>query len=472
MNPALRALYHRLPPPLASAAATLRGWQLRRWRYGPDTQRFIAGAHAREHWPAARWQAYQEERLAFILHRAERHVPYYRAYWAERRRAGDRTPRDVLANWPILEKETLRRDPLAFVAEDCDPRRMVHEHTSGTTGKSLDLYWSVSTTRAWYALLEARSRYWHGAKLGEPWGIVAGQIVTPPSRTRPPFWVWNAALQQLYMSVYHLSPDHMPAYLAEIARRGVGWMIGYPSSYYALAQTALRIGWKNPCVHTINTYGEQLFPYQRETIARAFGCAVVQTYGLAELNIAASECPHGRLHLFPEVGIAEIVDRHGAAVPDGQPGRLLATGLFNPDNPLIRYDTGDGAAFPAAPTPCACGRTLPYLERLDGRVEDVVYLRDGRALGRLDGIFKERLPVTAAQIVQDSLDRIRVRIVPAADYTPAAAEAIREGVLARTGPGVEVVIEPCEHIAHERNGKFRLVVSHLSAQERARARAD
>ena len=44
-----------------------------------------------------------------------------------------------LANWPVLEKEPLRRHPAAFVADDCDRSRMFHEHTSGTSGKSLSL---------------------------------------------------------------------------------------------------------------------------------------------------------------------------------------------------------------------------------------------------------------------------------------------------------------------------------------------
>jgi phenylacetate-coenzyme A ligase PaaK-like adenylate-forming protein len=127
-------LYHRLSPSLRSFAASLRGYYLRWWRYGPETWDLVEGALERETWNSDRWKAWQEERLAHVLHRAARQVPYYREKWSERRRKGDRSSWEYLENWPVLDKKTLSSQPKAFVAEDCDTRRMFHEHTSGTTG--------------------------------------------------------------------------------------------------------------------------------------------------------------------------------------------------------------------------------------------------------------------------------------------------------------------------------------------------
>jgi hypothetical protein len=39
MNDALLKVYHRLPPPLRSVAASVQGYYLRWWRYGPETDR-------------------------------------------------------------------------------------------------------------------------------------------------------------------------------------------------------------------------------------------------------------------------------------------------------------------------------------------------------------------------------------------------------------------------------------------------
>ena len=51
---------------------------------------------------------------------------------------------------------------------------------------------------------------------------------------------------------------------------------------------------------------------------------------------------------------------------------------------------------------------------LAGRIDEVIYTMDGRAMGRLDPVFKARLPIREAQIVQETLDRVRVRLCPGA----------------------------------------------------------
>jgi len=62
--------YHRLPYPLRVLAASGRGYYLRWWRYGRETERLVEEALERETWSPKRWKAWQEERLAYVLHRA------------------------------------------------------------------------------------------------------------------------------------------------------------------------------------------------------------------------------------------------------------------------------------------------------------------------------------------------------------------------------------------------------------------
>src|SRR3989441_3797083 len=51
-----------------------RGWYLRWSRYGPETPRLIAEAQEREHWSATQWDAWRQERLGYVLHRAATRV--------------------------------------------------------------------------------------------------------------------------------------------------------------------------------------------------------------------------------------------------------------------------------------------------------------------------------------------------------------------------------------------------------------
>lgn len=458
-----------MPTPLRAASASARGWYLRTWRYGPDTERLVAAAHEREHWSAAQWRAWQEERLAALLHRAATRVPYYRDQWAERRRRGDRASWEVLAHWPVLDKEAVRRTPEAFVADDCDRRAMFHEHTSGTTGTSLDLWWSRATVREWYALFEARWRHWYGVSRQDRWAILGGQLITPVGRREPPFWVWNRALNQLYMSSYHLAPDLVPHYLEALRAYRIRYLFGYTSALHALAEGAGSAGARELGLAVAITNAEPVLAHQREAIERAFGCPVRETYGMAEIVTAAGECEAGRLHLWPEVGHVEILDGD-VPVADGTCGDLVCTGLLNVDMPLVRYRVGDRAARDPDPAPCSCGRALPRLATIEGRTDDLLYTRDGRTVGRLDPVFKSRLPVREAQIIQEALDRVRVRYVPAAGYSAADDATITARIRERLGD-VTVILEPVPAIPRTANGKLRAVVCALSRDELARARA-
>jgi len=455
-------LYHQSPVLFRSLAASLRGYYLRSWRYGKETDQLVEQAFARETWTLAQWENWREERLAFVLQRAATQVPYYRAQWAARRRKGDRAAWEILANWDILEKEPLRQNPRAFVADDCDTRRMFHEHTSGTTGKSLDLWWSRETVRAWFALFEARCRRWHQVSRHDRWAILGGQLVAPVAQSKPPFWVWNAALNQLYLSSYHLSAQFIPAYLDALAKYRIRYLWGYTSSLYALAVEAIRLGRTDLKMTVALTNAEPVFDYQRQAIAQAFHCPVRETYGMAEIVAAASECEYSRLHLWDEVGIVETWD--GDMPVCGTTGDLICTGLLNADMPLVRYRTGDRGALSAQNRQCECGRTLPGLHHVEGRSDDMLYTADGRQIGRLDPVFKTHLPVIEAQIVQESLSQVRVRYVPANDFTPEAGESMVARLRERMGP-VKVVLEPVGQIPRELNGKFRAVVCHIPQRE-------
>ena len=456
-------LYHHLPAPARDLAASLRGWYLRAWRYGPETERLVEEALERDFWSPSQWKSYQENRLAYILHRAATRVPYYRAYWQERRRRGDKTSWEYLENWPILEKEPLRANPYAFVADDCDIRRMFHEHTSGTTGTSLDLWWSRQMVREWYALFEARWRRWYGVSRRDRWAILGGQLVTPVEQKHPPFWVWNAALKQLYMSSYHLAPDFIPAYLDALAKYQVKYLWGYTSSLYELALGVLQDQRTNIRFQVVIANAEPVFPYQREVIEEAFQCPLRETYGMAEAVAAASECEEGTLHYWPEVGIIEVMGEKELS-NSCQSGEFICTGLINVDMPLIRYRIGDsGALLPRSHT-CRCGRQLPQMGAIEGRSDDVLFSVDGRRIGRLDPVFKSHFPIKEAQIIQESLDRFIVRYVPADGFSSKAADSIKERLAARVGQA-EIVLEPVSQIPRGPNGKFRAVICKVPSHE-------
>jgi phenylacetate-CoA ligase len=449
-------VYHRLPYAGRCLAAGARGLYLRAWRYGRDTPGLVADALARESWTADDWRLWRSDALRLLLRRAVARVPYYRDLWKGR----PESDWESLESWPVLRKEEVRRDPRAFLADDCDPRWMFREATSGSTGTPLAVWWSRRTTVAWYALVEARMRAWNGLDRRDPWAILGGQLVAPAGQRTPPYWVWNQPLRQLYLSSYHLEPGSAAAYLEALESHGVRYLLGYPSAMAALAELAREAGLRAPRLEVALTNAEPLFERQRRRISEVFGCPVRDTYGTAELAVGASECAHGRLHLWPEVGIAEVfADDEDVPARAGECGRLITTGLLNADMPLVRYEVGDRGALAAGPGDCPCGRRLPVLAQLEGRLDDVVVTPEGRRVGRLDPVFKADLPIREAQIVQVSRERVVLRVVPAPGFGRRDEDVLAERLRARLGPSMEIAVERVSRLARGRAGKLRAVVS-------------
>lgn len=455
-------VFRRLPQPLKTLAASVHGARLARRRYGgvgrvDATERLVDAALERERWDAPTWQSWLDERRDSMLRHAASKVPHYRRHW--RGESGKGEPSTHLADWPILEKDGVRRAPESFVADDSP--RLYREATSGTTGTPLRLFRSAAVEREWYALFEARSRRWYGVDRWTPWAILGGRLVVPPERTAPPFWVWNAGLRQLYLSSYHLRPDWIGHALGEMARRGVRHIYGYPSAVHELARAVLdadgstaeagrRLG-----LQVVVTNAEPLLDVQRRDIDAAFGCPARETWGMAELVAAAGECEHGRMHLWPEVGVVEVDDEQ----------EVIGTTLIARDQPLIRYRLGDRLAeTPPKPgtATCRCGRTLPVIAGLEGRVDDVLVLPDGRRVGRLDPVFKGDLAIREAQIVQESPTRVRLRFVPAERFADSSRQELRRRLAERLGgqdqDQIEITLEAVDRIPRDANGKFRAVV--------------
>ncbi len=453
MSATLLNIYHRLPGWMRSGAVRLHGFHLRSWRFGPETPQLMEEALERDYWSHEQWQEWKRKQLAFVLERAATCVPYYRNQWAERRSQGDLSSWLELENWPILDKEAVRSSPRDFVADDCDPKRMFYGHTSGTTGTPIDLWRSRKTMRTLYALSSSRTRGWHGVETEDRWAKLGGQVVTPGRQKEPPFWVWNGALKQLYMSSYHLAPALIGHYLDALVSHRITYLFGYTSSVFALAQEMIRLGRKDIKLKVVITEAEPLFKHHRRVIEEAFQCSVRETYGMGEQVTAASECGSGALHQWPEIGHVEVIGDSGT-IGESEFGDLVCTSLLNSDMPLIRYRVGDRGRL--STESCECGRSLPTMEIVEAGSYDLLITHDGRRILGLEDVFFN-MPIRQAQIVQERLDLIRARYVPAPGFTADSARSIVKAVQARM-KGVEVILEPVGEIPRAANGKFWLQV--------------
>jgi phenylacetate-CoA ligase len=140
----------------------------------------------------------------------------------------------------------------------------------------------------------------------------------------------------------------------------------------------------------------------------------------------------------------------------------VVTHLATHDFPFVRYRTGDIGVLDERP--CACGRGLPLLAEVRGRSTDFVVATDGTRMHGLALIYvlREMPEVAAFKIVQETRERVRVLVVPAAGWSAASEAAIRTGLQARLGRAAQIDVQLADRIPAERSGKYRYVVSHVA----------
>ena len=287
--------------------------------------------------------------------------------------------------------------------------------------------------------------------------------VAAPDQTRPPFWVYDAANRHLFFSSYHMSPRNLPHYVAALATFQPVAIAGYPSSLYLLARAQRAAGTRKVHPTAIYAFSECLLDFQRELIEDVFRCRALNWYGNTEMCANIVECEEGELHLKLEHSFVEVLNDDNLEAGPGKCGRLVCTGFGNRAFPLIRYEIGDEVRM-SEHQESRCGRGGLLVDEVIGRTEDYIVTPDGRFVGRLDHIFKDTLTVREAQLVQDDIQRIVIRIVPDEHYSTDDERALIDAARLRLGPNIRIDVERAQSIARSAGGKFRFVVSSLDQE--------
>jgi phenylacetate-CoA ligase len=458
----IRALYDRLPVPLQEVVVSTAGWRSYRHRFGPDFHRILRELEASDLADRDAVVADQERRLQEMVRWAAETVPWYREMFRSEGIDPDsiRTL-DDLVRIPPLDKETVRTRARELCSDAIPARTLIQGHSSGTTGTALSLAYTREAM-AWEYAVNFRQRGWFGVRLGDRYAAFGGQTVVPLTQSAPPFWRYDRPRHRMLFSLYHMTPANLEHYIRELSRPGYRFWQGYPSSLSLVAgwinEHDFELGAATPAA--VFTSSESLLAFQRDEIARAVRAPIADRYGHSEFAVSALTCPEGRYHVDTEFCVVEIDGRE--ETPEGSRGEILATGFANRAMPLLRYRTGDIATLRSDAAACSCGRSRPILERIDGRMEDYVVTPDGRRIGRMDHVFKDALAVREAQIVQPSIDRIVIRLVPRPEFDEASRRALAREIRDRLGDGMALEFELIDAIPRLPNGKFRAVVSEIA----------
>jgi phenylacetate-CoA ligase len=250
--------------------------------------------------------------------------------------------------------------------------------------------------------------------------------------------------------------------LAWLQRERPDYLLTFPSNAAALARTCLRKGIELHGLREIRTMGEALAGETRELCRAAWGVPLVDLYSAEEVGYIALQCPeHEHYHVQAETRVVEVLDESGQPCPPGGVGRVVVTDLNNFAMPLVRYELGDLAE---AGPPCPCGRGLPVLSRILGRVRNMLVTKDGK---RYFPTFGTRsMPgleqLRQHQFVQKTFDLVEGRLVLSAPLDAELEEALRRHVLARLPSGFDVRFVSVDSVPRSPSGKFEDFVSEVA----------
>lgn len=325
-------------------------------------------------------------------------------------------------------------------------------HTSGTTGTGLvfPVTWRAHQEQfaVWW-----RFREWHGIKIGTPCLYFGGRPIVPAEQRNPPYWRFDSSRKQLIFSSYHLSKETARSYLTAVSDSGFEWIHGYPSTVSLLAGYAKELGIYIP-MRWVSLGAETVMPHQERLISEAFGVQPIEHYGLAEGVANISMCPERRLHVDEDFSYVEFLPSQNGKM------RIVGTSLHNGVFPLVRYDTGDLANL--GDGDCICGRPGRVVSTIDGRKESFVVTKSGMHLGRLDHIFKDMTNVIEAQILQDSVGAIVLKIVRGEAYSTMNEKQLIQEFAKRVGEEeLSIEFDYVDRIEKTAAGKLRFVISRI-----------
>lgn len=443
-------------PPLFALAHRLRGSR------SLALLREIEGAplESRE-----RARARQLELLARLLAHAERTVPYYRELFASL----GITSRDVrsledFARLPVLTKDVVRERQRDLVSEAYPKEALIPQNSGGSTGVPVSFF----RDRAYLDASDAgtyRNMMQCGWKPGDMVGFVWGSNAKIEKMSSLEFEL-RQHLRRFYLfDPFRSGPEELTCWIDKLRHLRPTAMYGYASTLARLADHSIATGDALPrSVRGVFSTAEKLYPAQRASIERAFGCRAYDLYGSSEVQNIAAECPEGSMHVNTDFVVLESDEPLAA---DGGPAPFIVTSLRAYAMPFIRYRNEDCGTL--LDGECSCGRGFPLI-RLDvARVSDNFVLPGGKVV---HGEFFTHLMygstgVASFQFHQTAPDHIRLLIVPApveggAAGRAAAARRSVEEINALAGSPVTVEVQEVEAIPLSSAGKHRFTRSDVS----------
>lgn len=317
---------------------------------------------------------------------------------------------------PIIEKNNIAQWTKKVISNEyfCDValERVIHTHTSGSTGTFLDVYWKkADLDRALMPLWIDRWKQAH---------IYPNDKVCQFNTTLRGNRKYEISGSKMIISKQCLFDENFYDIYRKMNEFSPKWLIIHP----AIAQSLLKKEKELSCpifneIKYVELTGEMVFPGLIEEIETTWNCFVKKHYGSMEVQTIGYQ--DGELYkIYNQSTFVEILDDKGECVKEGEMGNIYVTSLQNYVMPFIRYGIGDmGCLF----TKNINGKKVQYLKLEKARKNDLIVLENGEKITAdillkpieiINGYYQN--VIYQFQALQISHNQIRLKIVLDDDF--------------------------------------------------------
>lgn len=448
---------------------------LHHWVISYNAARYYYDFKKSQWLPQQKIKDYQEIKVRQLIAHAYHHVAFYRDLFdnAHIKPEDIRSLEDLL-KIPIINKTVVREHLYLGILSDNHRKKHLHRvQTSGSTGEPFTVFAEKRQLEMRWAATQ-RSLEWTGYMFGDKqvrlWHKYLGM---------KPMEIFKERLDALltrrkFIPAYEINDQNLFAYIASIMRYNPVLLDGYAESFNLLARflqkrKAAGVVWSGHKPVGIVSSAQTLSDESRTIIEETFGCGVFDKYGSREFagGIAYQCSERNGYHIVAECNIVEII-KDGKPAHPGEIGELVITELNNYAMPLIRYKIGDLAIAYDNAKPCPCGRGLPLIGSVQGRIQAVVVGTNnqfipGTFFNRV--FFKQYDAVRQYQIVQERFGELTIKLVKANLFTNKALEEITRDIKEHMGHDLKIHTEFVNSIPLGRTGKHQHCISKIDPTE-------